>query len=83
MSEFVEWFLLCQHGPHDLGKTYYGSDVATSEWPANARLIAAAPELLDAAQRALNYITNTESEFGITLGSGDMLRAAIAKATTP
>jgi hypothetical protein len=47
---------------------------------ANARLIAAAPELLEAAQVALNYIENTESELGITLRSGDMLRAAIAKA---
>lgn len=38
------------------------------------------PELLEAAQKALNYIANTESELGITLGSGDVLRAAIAKA---
>ena len=47
---------------------------------ANARLIAAAPELLAAAQFVLNQIENTESEFGISLPSGDMLRAAIAKA---
>lgn len=47
---------------------------------ANARLMAAAPDLLDAAQVALNYIENTESELGIILPSGDMLRAAIAKA---
>ena len=46
----------------------------------NARLIAAAPELLEAAQVALNYIENTESELGITLRSAEMLRAAIAKA---
>ncbi len=38
-------------------------------------------DLMDAAERALNYIANTESELGITLDSGDMLRAAIAKAT--
>jgi hypothetical protein len=38
-------------------------------------------ELLQAAQRALNYIANTEGELGITLESGDMLRAAIAKAS--
>ncbi len=36
--------------------------------------------LLAAAILALNYITNTESEFGITLKCGDALRAAIAKA---
>lgn len=47
---------------------------------ANARLISAAPDLLEAARSALNYITNTESEFGIVLDSGDKLRAAIAKA---
>lgn len=50
---------------------------------ANARLIAAAPDLLAAAQRALNYIENVEGEFDIQLDSGDMLRAAIAKATQP
>ena len=48
----------------------------------NGRLISAAPELLEAAQKALNYIANTESELGVTLESGDALRAAVAKATT-
>ena len=48
---------------------------------ADGRLIAAAPELLEAAQKALKYIANTEGELGITLGSGDALRAAIARAT--
>lgn len=38
-------------------------------------------DLLEAAKTALNYITNTESELGITLDSGDALRAAIRKAT--
>lgn len=38
-------------------------------------------ELLAAAKRALNFIANTEGELGITLDSGDALRAAIAKAT--
>ena len=47
---------------------------------ANARLIGAAPDLLDAAAKALNFIANTESELGISLSSGDALRAAIAKA---
>lgn len=48
---------------------------------ANARLIAAAPDLLEAARRALNFIQNTEDEFGDNLPSGDALRAAIARAT--
>jgi hypothetical protein len=47
---------------------------------ANARLIAAAPDLLAAAKRALNFIENTESEMGCSLESGEQLRAAIAKA---
>ena len=47
---------------------------------ADASLIAAAPELLEAAERALNFIANTENEIGDTLESGDLLRAAIAKA---
>lgn len=34
--------------------------------------------LLDAARQALNYISNTESEMGITLASGDSLRRAIS-----
>lgn len=46
----------------------------------DARLIAASPELLKAAKRALRFIANTEGEMGETLESGDMLRAAIAKA---
>ena len=37
-------------------------------------------ELLDAAQKALNFITNTEGELGMALDSGEALRAAIAKA---
>jgi len=45
-----------------------------------ARLIAAAPDLLAAAEKALNFIANTERELGITLDSGDAIRAAIAKA---
>lgn len=49
----------------------------------DACLIAAASELLASAKKALNFIENTESEMGETLGSGDALRAAIAKATQP
>lgn len=36
--------------------------------------------LLIACTAAQNYIANTESELGMTLKSGDLLRAAIAKA---
>jgi hypothetical protein len=50
------------------------------EAEANAHLISAAPELYEAAARALNYIGNTESELGIKLECGDLLRAALAKA---
>lgn len=51
------------------------------ERDATARLMAASPDLLEAAKRALNFIENTEAEHGITLDSGDALRAAIARAT--
>lgn len=53
---------------------------------ADARLAAAAPELLEALERALNFGLNTQSEFGIVDGSEDefqfvkLARAAIAKA---
>ncbi len=52
----------------------------TEEIEANARLIAAAPELLEALERALIFIGNTEDEFGDNLECGDIARAAIAKA---
>lgn len=38
-------------------------------------------DLLAAARKALNFVENTESELGVTLDSGDALRAAIAKAS--
>jgi len=38
-------------------------------------------ELLAACIKAQNYISSVESEFGITLETGELLRAAIAKAT--
>ena len=47
---------------------------------ANANLIAAAPDLYAALEKALNFITNTESEMGETLPCGDAARAALAKA---
>ena len=47
---------------------------------AEAHLIAAAPDLYAALEKALNFITNTESEMGETLPCGDAARAALAKA---
>ncbi len=51
---------------------------------ANARLIAAAPELLEMARKyekalrlCLNFIENTESEIGIKLPCGDAAREAL------
>jgi hypothetical protein len=44
------------------------------------RLREVSAELLAAAKRALNFIRKSESELGIALESGDLLRAAIAKA---
>lgn len=49
-----------------------------AEVKANARLIAAAPELLDAAREALFYITDIDNAHR----SVKLLRAAIAKAST-
>jgi hypothetical protein len=43
-------------------------------------LIAAAPDLLAALARCLNFIEYTESEIGETLECGDKARAALAKA---
>ena len=47
---------------------------------AEAHLIAAAPDMAEALEKALNVITNTESEMGETLPCGDAARAALAKA---
>lgn len=41
---------------------------------------AARADLLEACRLALNYIENTESELGITLDSGNALRAALTDA---
>ena len=38
----------------------------------------AVAQLVEAARAALNYLENTEGEFGITLGSATGLRAALA-----
>lgn len=51
-----------------------------AEATANAKLIAAAPELLAACQRALAE-SEEDGEFGIGWKATDMLRAAVDKAT--
>jgi hypothetical protein len=42
--------------------------------------VVASPCLLEALERCLNFIENTESEMGDTLECGEQARAAIAKA---
>ena len=48
---------------------------------ANALLIAAAPELLDALEQALQWIEVDETTHGRKFGAGNVARDAIAKAT--
>ncbi len=55
-------------------------DCGSGDVRANTHLIAAAPDLYAALEKALNFITNTESEMGETLPCGDAARAALAKA---
>lgn len=47
---------------------------------ANARFIAAAPDVTEALKSCLNYIEKTESDLGIRLPCGDAARAALANA---
>jgi hypothetical protein len=57
------------------------ADMAAHGFPIYARALTEAADQLTvltaAARKALNYIENTESEWGITLDSGDALRAAL------
>lgn len=58
-------------------------DTAIAIQTANAQLIAAAPELLDAARLAVDAIGNTRDDFGLKIQLEKAyleLRAAIAKA---
>jgi hypothetical protein len=73
----ADWYV--GHNHDDSGPMLrVGSNHAQRE--ANANLIASAPDLYAAAERALNFIENTEGEHDVQLESGDMLRAALAKA---
>lgn len=66
---------------------YHYSSLDRGELDANARLIAAAPELLEALQAIAKFIPNTSSEEGgaakysENVRAADKVRAAIAKAT--
>lgn len=77
--------VICTADDVDLAQVFHSgcSTVKTTPQEATAyvRLFRAAPDLLAAARKALNYIENTEGELDITLDSGDDLRAAIRRAT--
>lgn len=47
---------------------------------ANARLIAAAPELLEALEMCLQWIEDDEAAHGRPFGAGNLARRAISKA---
>jgi hypothetical protein len=46
----------------------------------NAHLIAAAPDLLVALKKCLNFIENVDANFGTKISAADDARAAIARA---
>jgi hypothetical protein len=56
------------------------TDPEPGECAANAKLIAAAPDMLAALRRCLNFIENTEGEHNVELDCGQLARAAIAAA---
>ena len=76
-------------GPHRDGSMYVagiGHTRTPGEAEANARLIAAAPDLLDACKRALHLVEENNEEIVQMSGSFGLLsdlQAAIAKATSP
>lgn len=56
-----------------------GGSAPPDEQEANTRLVAAAPDLLEAAKQALLHIEGDEMTHGRPFSAGNMLRAAIAK----
>lgn len=64
----------CHGGDHCVVEAGHTTPEADATARANARLIAAAPDLLEALQEALKFMTPTSP-------LADMTRAAIAKAT--
>lgn len=74
-------------GTYVIGNLYRQEDgsipsIGVREKFANARLIAAAPELLDAAKLALTESERADTHFKNTSPATIALRAAIARATT-
>lgn len=57
-----------------------GDDAFNREALSNARLIAAAPDMLDALEQALLHIEVDESTHGRPFAAGNVIRAAIARA---
>lgn len=75
-SPVESWFV---HGPDNENVTGQAGGKMTE---ANARLIAAAPDLLEAAREALAYCEHIKaSMFGVEPSHAETLRVAIAKAT--
>ena len=56
---------------------YVRADLVRPAPLAEALAVPEVAALVEAAKRALQFTENTESELGMTLESGDMLRAAI------
>lgn len=66
------------------GITRHKASITADECRANAKLIAAAPELLEALTWAMDIIDGTDARKQVHAGHGDydFARAAIAKATS-
>lgn len=64
---------------HVLCRDIVGSG-GENPYAANARLIAAAPDLLEALEAALSYIEGEEIVMGSPCATGNIVRAAIARA---
>lgn len=67
---------ICNTGSHGSNHQDCGP-----ENEANARLIAAAPDMLEALEQALQWIEVDETTHGRKFGAGNVAREAIAKAT--
>ena len=70
-------FTIVMEGPQDVVAVVFDDDDAEEQ--KRARLIAAAPDLLAALERSLNWLSSYHG--GGAIGAYDQARAAIAKAT--
>lgn len=74
-------WVLCTKPGCGCEQTHDTAQQAIAAWNTRAALESTRNDerkLVEAAQRALNYIENTEGELGITLECGDALRTALA-----